>query len=78
MSAYDDDSKLEVLILSMKLHTMNDYIDCNGACEVSIIIAGDYNARFHDIFINHRLIAAKTLLNNFDLICCDDRDVSGI
>ena len=77
LSAFDNDSELKVLeCMSFIYKTINDFIDCNGACEISIIIA-DYNAKFQDICSNYRLIAVKTLLNDFDLICCYDKDVSG-
>ena len=39
--------------------TINNFIDCNSACEISIIIAGDYNAKFQDIYSDYRLIAVK-------------------
>ena len=35
---------------------------------ISIIITGDYNAKFQDIYSNYRLIAVKALLDDFDLI----------
>ena len=67
LSASDDDSELEVIeFLSFIDKTVNNFIDSNGVCEIGIIIAGDYNTKFRDICSNHKLIAVKTLRNDFD------------
>ena len=69
LTTIDSDSELEVLECMRFIDkTIYDFIDINGACEISIIISGDFNAKFHDIYSNCRLIAINTLRNDFDLI----------
>ena len=58
--------------------TIIDFINCHDACEISIIISVDYDANFRASCNNNRLIAVKILRNDFNLICCDNNNMSSI
>ena len=57
---------------------VKEFIQSSGVYNINIIIAGDFNASLHNICNDNRLNAVKSLLHEFDLVCCDDVDISDV
>jgi exonuclease III len=79
ISNYNDGNDTEVLeCMSFIDKCVQDFAESNGACDIVVIVAGDFNASLFALYNDSKLNVVKTLLDDFELACCDDLDVSNI
>ena len=57
--------------------TVQSIFDC-GYNRISVIILGDFNASYDAINNNGRLTCLRMLLQDLDMVCCDDLNLSGV
>ena len=79
LSQFDDDVEIEVVeCMSFIDSVVQEFIQSSCVYNINIIVAGDLNASLHNIYNDNKLNAARSFLNDFGLVCCDNVDVSDV